>query len=130
MPTILLIEDDLAVRRVLRHILLSQGHSVIEAGSAPEAMRASAACLDPIDLAITDVVMPRTNCNSLIAELKNARPNLKVVLISGYAEDMLSQYGVDAGSNFLKKPFTAEQLGAKIQETLGIEKLRCFRQAG
>lgn len=132
MPSILLIEDDVAVRRVLRHMLLGQGHRVMEAGSAPEAIRAAAASPDPIDLVIADVVMPRTNCDALVAELRNARPNLKTVLISGYPEDMLSQYGVVARSlpNFLQKPFTAEQLRAKIREALGTEKASCYGQAG
>lgn len=131
MPNILLIEDDAAVRRVLRHMLLGQGHQVVEAGSASEAIRTAAGCRDPIDLVITDVVMPQTNCDALVAELQSARPNLKAVLISGYPDDMLSQHGVDARSrpNFLQKPFTAEKLQAKIHEALGTETARCYGQA-
>jgi two-component system, cell cycle sensor histidine kinase and response regulator CckA len=126
MPTILLIEDDEAVRRVLRCMLLGQGHRVIEAGSAPEAIRAAAASPDPIDLVIADVVMPRSNCDALVAELRDARPNLQSVLISGYSEDILMQHGVDARRhpNFLQKPFSAGQLRTKIHEALGTETMR------
>ena len=131
MPTVLLIEDDVAVRRLLRH-MLSQGHRVLEAGSAPEAIETAAAYPDPIHLVITDVVMPQTRCDSLISELQGSRPDLKVILMSGYSEDMLSRYGFDprGRSNFLQKPFTAEQLRAKIGEVLGAEKARYHRQGG
>jgi two-component system, cell cycle sensor histidine kinase and response regulator CckA len=124
MPTILLIEDDGAVRRVLRHMLHNQGHKVIEAGNAPEAIQAAAGCQGLIDLVITDVVMPRSNCDGLIAQLQQARPEMKAVLISGYPEEMLNQHGVDARSrpDFLQKPFTSEQLQAKVREVMGAEK--------
>jgi len=131
MPTILLIEDDPAVRRVLRLMLMGQGHRVMEAGNAPEAIRTATASPDPIDLVITDVVMPRTDCNALVAELQSTRPNLKIILMSGYPEDILSQYGVDARSrpNFLQKPFTGERLQAMIREALGTGKARAYSQA-
>ena len=121
MATILLIEDDGAVRRVLRQMLLGQGHEVIEAAGAPEAIQAAAGWTAPIELVITDVVMPQSNCDGLIAQLREARPDLKAVLISGYTEDMLSEYGVDMSSrpNFLRKPFTTEQRRAKVREALG-----------
>jgi two-component system cell cycle sensor histidine kinase/response regulator CckA len=130
MPTVLLVEDDTAVRRVLRHMLLGRGHKVIEAGSAPEAIQA-AGCDEPIDLVVTDVVMPQTDCETLIAQLQAARPALKVLLISGYSEEMLSQYGVDVRfrPDFLQKPFTAEQLSDKIRQILGVRNTRCGRAA-
>jgi two-component system cell cycle sensor histidine kinase/response regulator CckA len=125
MPTVLLIEDDSAVRRVLKHMLRGRGHKVIEAGCASEALEA-ARCSEPIDIVVTDVVMPQTDCGALVGQLQIARPDLKVLLISGYSEEILSQYGVEvrSRSNFLQKPFTAAQLSDKIREVLGIEPSR------
>ncbi len=126
MPTILLVEDDVFVRTVLRHMLSGQGHRVIEASCAPEAIQSAADWPDPIDLVVADVVMPQTNCDALIQELQRSRPGMKAVLISGYPADMLSHHGVDTRShpNFLQKPFTAEQLDVKVREVLGIPKAR------
>ena len=103
----------------------------MEAGSAPEAIRTAADCPDPIDVVIADVVMPHTNCDRVVAEIRTTHPNLKAVLISGYPEDVLSEYGVDARShpNFLQKPFTAAQLQAAIREALGTGKARSNGQA-
>jgi two-component system cell cycle sensor histidine kinase/response regulator CckA len=124
-PTVLLVEDDAAVRRVLRHMLLDQADEILEAGSAPEAIEVAAAYPGPIDLLLTDVVMPHTNCDVLVARLRADRPDMRVILISGYSAEVLSQYGVaDSRPNFMPKPFTAEQLTAKIGEMLGIGKCR------
>lgn len=130
MPTVLLIEDDAAVRRVLRQMLAAQGHRVIEAGCASEAIGA-ARCADPIDLVVTDVVMPQSDCGSLVDQLRQARPELKVLLISGYSEEVLAEYGVDvrSQSNFLQKPFGAAELAGKIREVLTSSKSRCHGQA-
>jgi two-component system, cell cycle sensor histidine kinase and response regulator CckA len=120
MPTVLLVEDDAAVRRVIRHMLADQCHEILEAGSAPEAIQVAAGYAGRIDLLVTDVVMPHSNCDALIARLRADRPDMKVILISGYSEEVLSQYGVaESGPNFLPKPFTADQLAAKVGEVLG-----------
>jgi DNA-binding NtrC family response regulator len=125
MPTILLVEDEPAVRRVLRQMLWNLGHEVIEAGGAPEALDLAAACDSPIDVLITDVVMPQTNCEDFVNELVAARPQVKVIYISGYAEEMLARYGVkQIQSNFLQKPFRVEELAAKIAEVLGTPRAR------
>jgi two-component system cell cycle sensor histidine kinase/response regulator CckA len=107
-------------------MLSNRGYSIIEAGSAPEAIQAAASHSGTIDLLITDVVMPRTNCDQLVHDLQAARPNLKCILISGYPQDMLSEHGLaGARPDFMQKPFTAEQLVAKIREVLGIQVRRC-----
>jgi two-component system cell cycle sensor histidine kinase/response regulator CckA len=125
MATVLLVEDDAAVRRVIRHMLNEQRHEVLEAGSAPEAIQVAAAHAGRIDLLLTDVVMPQTNCDDLVARLQANRPEMKVILVSGYSDDVLSQYGVnESGPNFLPKPFTAEKLAAKIREVLGNHQCR------
>jgi CheY-like chemotaxis protein len=120
MPTILLVEDEVAVRRVLRHMLANLGHTVLEAGSAPQALELAASYSGVIDILITDVVMPQTNCDRFVEQLSQARDGIKVIFISGYSEDMLSRYGVEQSRpNFIQKPFSAEQLAAKIREVLG-----------
>ncbi len=125
MATVLLVEDDAAVRRVIRHMLVEQRHEVLEAGSAPEAILVAGAHPGQIDLLLTDVVMPQTNCDDLVSRLQASRPEMKVILVSGYSEDVLSQYGInESGPNFLPKPFTAEKLGAKIREVLGDRQCR------
>jgi CheY-like chemotaxis protein len=126
MPTVLLVEDDAAVRRVVRHMLSEQADEILEAGSAPEALEIAAAYPGRIDLLLTDVVMPQTNCDVLVAELQAERPEMKVILMSGYSEDVLSHYGVaESRPNFMPKPFTSEQLAARISQVLGARDRRC-----
>ncbi len=120
MATILLVEDDVAVRKVLRHMLANLGHQVLEAGSAPEALNLAASYEPAIDVLITDVVMPQTNCDRFVDQIRESRSDLKVIYISGYAEDMLERYGVEQSRpNFIQKPFSADKLAEKIREVLG-----------
>ncbi len=120
MATILLVEDDVAVRKVLRHMLANLGHQVLEAGSAPEALNLAASYEPAIDVLITDVVMPQTNCDRFVDQIRESRNDLKVIYISGYAEDMLERYGVEQSRpNFIQKPFSADKLAEKIREVLG-----------
>jgi DNA-binding NtrC family response regulator len=125
METILLVEDDLAVRKVLRYMLRKFGHEVLEAGSAPEALELAASYPHTIHVLITDVVMPQTNCERFVERLLDKRPGVKVIYISGYLEDMLSRYGVAySRPNFIQKPFSAEKLAEKIREVLGTGRSR------
>ncbi len=120
MATILLVEDDPAVRKVLGHMLAGLGYASLQAGSAPEALRIAAAHPDAIDLLITDIVMPDTNCDRFVEELRAARPALKVIYMSGYSQDVLTEHGRGPSDpNFLQKPFTAEALQRKIRQVLG-----------
>lgn len=125
METILLVEDDAAVRRVLRHMIGNFGYQILEAGSAPEALDLAASYPGDIHVLITDVVMPQTNCDRFVENLKSRRPDLKVIFISGYSEEMLSRYGVaHSRPNFMQKPFSAGMLADKIRELLGAERAR------
>ena len=120
MPTILLVEDEAAVRKVLRHMLATLGYAVIEAGCAPEALSVAAGYEGPIDLLLTDVVMPETNCERFVEQLRAARPGVKVIYISGYSPEVLDQHGHEVSDpDFIQKPFTAEALGRKIRQALG-----------
>jgi two-component system, cell cycle sensor histidine kinase and response regulator CckA len=125
MHTILLVEDDAAVRKVLRHMLAHFGHRVLEAGNAPEALQLAASYPGAIDVLVTDVVMPQTNCDRFVEQLRESRPALEVIFISGYSEEMLNWYGVGgARSNFIQKPFNAETLAEKVRELLAPSRTR------
>ncbi|MGE5570426.1 MAG: response regulator [Rhodospirillales bacterium] len=119
MQTILIVEDDAAVRGVLRHML--EGHyRILEAGGVPRALEVAAQHNGPIDLLLTDVVLPEMRCGALVARLKESRPNLKVLYISGYSEEIVWLSGIEPnGSNFIQKPFTPEALRGRVRELLG-----------
>ncbi len=119
MQTVLLVEDDIAVRTVVRHMLARNGYKVLEAAGAEQALKLSRHYRPHIDVLITDVVLPRAGCKRLVEQTLRERPGVKVIYISGYPEDMLGRYGVaEPGPNFIQKPFTAEKLGLLIREVL------------
>jgi len=125
MDTILLVEDDAAVRKVLGQMLKNMGYEVLEAGSAPEALSAAASYPHTIHVLITDVIMPRTNCDRFVEGWRSERPGLKVIFISGYSEEMLNRYGMARSRpNFIQKPFTADKLAGKLRELLGTGRTR------
>jgi len=117
--TVLLAEDEDGVRRFARSSLLSLGYTVIDAADADDAMRLAREFRAPIDLLVTDVIMPGMDGPSLYERLHRHRPGLKVLYISGYAENAIVQHGVlDAGVAFLPKPFSAANLGRVVREVL------------
>jgi len=117
--TILLVEDERGVRRVIREMLERHGYRVLEAvdGYAAEVtFRAHDAA---IDLLITDVVMPEINGRELASLLTALRPDLKVLFISGYTDDAILQNRImNPGVSFLQKPFTPDTLARKVREVL------------
>ena len=117
--TVLLVEDEDAVRLFSARALRNKGYKVLEARSGEAALEIVNEHLNEIDLVISDVVMPRIDGPTLIKELRVRRPDLRVIFISGYAEDAFRKR-VDAGeeSHFLMKPFTLKQLAAKVKEVL------------
>lgn len=117
--TILLVEDEEGVRKLVREMLRLRGYRVLEAGSGQEALRIGRAHSGPIHLLLTDVVMPRMQGSELARRLLAMRPRLKVLFMSGYTDNMVLQHGVlEAGTAFLQKPFTAELLERKLREVL------------
>ena len=110
--TILLVEDDEAVRDTVGHELAVLGYVVLEASDGPEALRVAAALPDRhIDLLLTDVVMPEMDGFTLAARLRQRQPGLKVVFSSGYARDVaLRQSPRPTGDGFLPKPYNAAAL--------------------
>jgi len=123
--TILLVEDEEGVRRLVRNMLARQGYRVLEAAGAEEALRLWEQAADRIDLLLTDVVMPGMSGRQLALRLLAARPELKVVYMSGYAGDALGEQGVLAPDVVLiQKPFTPRLLLRRIREALGAQPRR------
>jgi two-component system cell cycle sensor histidine kinase/response regulator CckA len=118
--TVLLVEDEDSVRQLVRETLESRGYRVLEAANGADALTLAAAHSDPIHLVITDVVMPGLNGHELVQQLQPARPGLKVLFLSGYAQDAFpSTAAADSQKTFLQKPFTLQNLTRKVREILG-----------
>ncbi len=117
--TVLLVEDEVSLRKLSRNLLELCGYDVLEAGSGSEALKISQDCKKPIHLLLTDVVMPGISGRILADHLLEQRPGIRVVYMSGYTGQTVGQHGVLAeGSFFLPKPFTREALARKIREAL------------
>jgi len=117
--TLLLVDDEPSIRRLARKVLDRQGYTVLEAGDGVEAIEVLERHDGPVDLVISDVVMPRMGGGELASRLASARPELPVLLISGYAEDPnVRQSIADSGSAFLEKPFTPNALARKVRSII------------
>ena len=117
--TILLVEDEVNLRRLAKQYLQNQGYTVLEAGEGSEALQISNAHKDPIHLLLTDVIMPGMNGRELAQRVLAARPETKVLYMSGYTENAIGQNGtLDAGITLLQKPFTLPALKATVREVL------------
>jgi DNA-binding NtrC family response regulator len=117
--TILLVEDDDQVRAVARSILLKNGYHVIEARNAGEALLHSESHPATIHLLLSDVVMPQMSGPELAKRLARARPDMKVLCMSGYTDDSIVRHGVlEARFAFLQKPITPATLTMKVREVL------------
>jgi two-component system, cell cycle sensor histidine kinase and response regulator CckA len=117
--TVLLVEDEEIVRKLVREMLETSGYAVLPAADGSEAIRLSDQHAGTIDLLMTDVVMPGLSGQELARRLVGERPDLRVLFTSGYAEDAIANHGVlSPGTAFLEKPFTAAELGRKLRELL------------
>lgn len=117
--TLLLVEDEADVRRLLRAMLLSSGYRIIEARNGADALAAAEAHAGPISLVVTDVIMPGMNGREVYERLLARRPGVLVLYISAYTDETVFQRGVLAPDTpFLSKPFTRDVLLAKIREIL------------
>ncbi len=117
--TVLVVEDEEAVRLIVRRVLEEQGYEMIEARDGHEALRVCAQRGDEIDLVLSDVIMPGMGGRQLARALAATRPNLPVLFMSGYNDDgELGGGATDAQSVGLAKPFTAETLARQVREAL------------
>jgi signal transduction histidine kinase/ActR/RegA family two-component response regulator len=117
--TVLLVEDEDAVRGLARQILEEEGYSVLEASRGEEALSLCAAYEQTIQLLLTDVVMPETSGKEVADRLRTLRPDIKVLFMSGYTDDAIVHHGVlDAKVQFIQKPFTPIALAKKVREVI------------
>ncbi|HET7423666.1 MAG TPA: PAS domain S-box protein [Gemmatimonadales bacterium] len=117
--TLLLVEDEAAVRSSARRLLERNGYTVLEARHGGDALRIADESERPIDLVLTDLVMPEMGGRELVERLRAHRPALKVVFMSGYTEKAIAVDGVmPPHTGFVEKPFTVEQLMRRVREIL------------
>ncbi|MFL5341351.1 MAG: PAS domain S-box protein [Gemmataceae bacterium] len=116
---VLLVEDEPDVREIIRAALQGQGYSVLEAAGGEEALRIASDHGGPLDLVVTDVVMPGLGGREVATALRHSRPGLKVLFVSGYTDDAVVRHGIsEAADAFLQKPFTPATLAAKVRALL------------
>ncbi|MBI1983793.1 MAG: response regulator, partial [Acidobacteria bacterium] len=118
--TILLVEDEGALRSMVRGVLQSHGYKVLEARNGEDALSVCEQLKGRIHLLLTDVIMPEMSGPQLADRLAVFHRHMKILYISGYTDEGIIHHGIlDAGTNFLQKPFTPEALVRKVREVLG-----------
>jgi len=120
--SILLVEDEEAVRAFGARALISRGYTVLEANSGTEALDVVDHAQGKIDLIISDVVMPEMDGPSMLGELRKRNIKAKIIFVSGYAEDAFAR-NLPAGEDFgfLPKPFTLKQLIETVKNNIGTQ---------
>jgi PAS domain S-box-containing protein len=123
--TILLVEDEPAVREVARRILERHGYRVLVAASPGDALQLCKTHREVIHLLVTDVVMPRLSGPELARQLLLGRPALRVLYVSGYTDGSIESHGVlEPGVSFLQKPFSSDSLANKVRSVLNGDSLK------
>ena len=127
-PTILLVDDELDVRRTVAGMLTAGGYNVLTAGSGEQAIRSYKKHGSPVDLLLSDVVAPGMSGPMIADALLEEQPGLRVLFISGYDNTQVVQrYVVEKGFALLPKPFTIDQLQSKVREVLAAPPPEPFR---
>jgi len=117
--TVLIVEDDDAVRAVTTRALARFGYSVLTAAGGEEALRIAREHAGKIDLLLTDVMMPGMNGVQVAAMIAEISPGIRVFYMSGYADrDLVGKGLLDPDTHFLQKPFTPQELGGRVKEIL------------
>jgi PAS domain S-box-containing protein len=116
--TVLVVEDEPAVRSLIRAVLRSSGYTVLEAADGEAGLAMAAGTDARIDVLLTDLVMPRLGGQQMAELLRRARPDMRVVFMSGYTDQSLEDDASGAAAVFLQKPFTPQELARKVRETL------------
>jgi signal transduction histidine kinase/ActR/RegA family two-component response regulator len=119
--TVLVVEDEVAVREATRRILARKGYHVITAANGRDAVAVAASYPGGIDLLVTDVIMPEMPGKEAADRIRALCPSVKVLFMSGYTEGILSDHGVlEAGINLIEKPFTEKSLLARLREVIAL----------
>jgi len=116
--TVLLVEDEDALRRAAAELLSLRGYNVLQAKDGMDALSVAGKHKSIIHLAVTDVVMPHMSGGELAKELETLRPETRVLFVSGYAGQTILDHDVNVENNFLQKPFTLKQLASKVRSVL------------
>jgi CheY-like chemotaxis protein len=123
--SVLVVEDEAAVRRLVSRVLDAYGFAAQAAGAAPDAVRLAAQPAVRFDLLLTDVVLPGMTGRAVADAVLAHQPHCKVLFMSGYTDDAIVRHGVlDEGVAFIQKPFTADALVHKINEVLDSRSLQ------
>ncbi len=117
--TILLVEDEHEVRTLVSDVLNSRGYRVITTSGPVEALRVSRDIPEAIDLLVTDVVMPDMSGLALAERLLSDRPDMKVLYMTGYSNEVVLAHGTPTAGSLIEKPFTPRQIAARVLEILG-----------
>lgn len=121
--TILLVDDEAAVRTLVKKILSQKGYRVFDAADGAIALRVAAAHVGEVDLVLTDVAMPNLGGRGMVEELRELSPDIRVLFMSGYPKEEIFPDKATAGRTpYLQKPFTSETLFAEIRAALGYAK--------
>jgi two-component system, cell cycle sensor histidine kinase and response regulator CckA len=115
---VLVVDDESTVRRFARRVLIEHGYDVHEASDGSEALEVVGSLYDRLDVVVSDIVMPRVNGVELLRQLAMVRPELPVILMSGYAGPQLAERGIEAPCSILTKPFSAETLVAEVRRCI------------
>jgi CheY-like chemotaxis protein len=116
---ILLVEDDEALRAVIRRVLVARGYHVTDVCAPDMAIRYFRAHAREVDLVVTDMVMPETDGRVLVEQLRVEHPSLKVLFMSGYSEARVTDGGsIPLGDHFIQKPFTAQEIAAAVRRAI------------
>jgi CheY-like chemotaxis protein len=127
--TILLVEDSQTLRQLARELLESDGYKVLEGANGAHAIKIAERYAETIHLLLTDVVMPVMDGHKLANHMVQARPEIKVLYMSGFTDDAIAHHGVlEPGVALLEKPFTKESLTRKVRDVLGGAKGQVAKQ--
>ena len=120
METILVVDDEPEVLGVTSSILRAEGYTIVATGDPREALRIARSRQEPLDLLLTDVVMPGMNGRELAGRLRVYRPGIKVLFMSAYSAETVENYGIRLapGESFVVKPFAVADLASKVRGVL------------
>jgi two-component system cell cycle sensor histidine kinase/response regulator CckA len=122
--TVLIVEDDAQIQQLVLEVLAEKGYDVLVSSNGLEALQLLSNRSAPLDLILTDVVMPQMSGRELAERAASIKPNTKVLFMSGYTNDAIVRHGVlDSGTWFIQKPFAADALAARVREVLDGDKL-------